>query len=107
MEIHSLSHTSWECTYHIILCPKYRKRIIYGKYREELGSILNKLLQELKIEKLEGHLCADHIHLHLRIAPSISVANAIGALKGKSAIRLHNKFSKKPLKTTGKHFWSR
>jgi putative transposase len=100
------SHVRWDCTYHIIICPKYRKRIIYGKYREHLWGILTNLLKELKIEKLEGHLMSDHVHFQLKIPPSVAVSKVIWTLKGKSAIRLHNKYAKRPIRTTNKSFWS-
>jgi putative transposase len=100
------SHVRWDCTYHIVICPKFRKRIIYGKYKEQLWNILNDLLRELKIEKLEGHLMPDHIHFQLKIPPSVAVCKVIGTLKGKSAIRLHNKYANRPIRTTNKAFWS-
>ena len=102
-----MSHTSWDCSYHIVFCPKYRKRIIYGNKKKQLWAIINKLLQEMKIEKLEWHLCVDHVHLHLRIPPSLAVSDVVWTLKWKSAIRLHNKHATKPRKTTNKSFWSR
>ena len=100
------SHVRWDCTYHIVFCPKFRKRIIYGKYKKYLWEIITTLLKEMKIEKLEGHLMPDHIHLQIKIPPSVSVARVVWSLKGKSAIRLHNKFATRPIRTTNKSFYS-
>lgn len=101
-----MAHVTWDCTYHIVICPKYRKRKIYGILKKNLWKILTKLLGEMKIEKLEWNLWIDHIHLQLKIPPSLSVSKVIGTIKGKSAIRLHNQYgSKKHI--TNKHFWSR
>ncbi len=100
------AHVRWDCTYHIVICPKFRKRILYGKYREQLWDILSDLLREMKIEKLEWHLMPDHIHFQLKIPPSVAVCKIIWTLKGKSAIRLHNKYAKRPIRTTNKAFWS-
>ena len=101
-----MAHVTWDCTYHIVICPKYRRRKIYGKLKKSLWKILTKLLDEMKIEKLEWNLGVDHIHLQLKIPPSLSVSKVIGTLKGKSAIRLHNQYGTKK-HTTNKHFWSR
>lgn len=103
----SSSHAQWDCTYHLVICPKYRKKIIYGKFKTQLWDIITKLLREMKVEKIEWFLCADHIHLQLRIPPALRVASVIWQLKGKSAIQLHNRCSKKPYNTGHKHFWSR
>ena len=102
-----MAHTSFDCSYHIVLCPKYRKKIIYGTYKTQLWNILNDLLREMKIEKLEWHLMKDHIHLQLKIPPSLSVAKVIGTLKWKSAIRLHNRYAPRRTALGHKHFWSR
>ena len=101
-----MAHVTWDCTYHIVICPKYRRRKIYGRLKKSLWAILTKLLGEMKIEKLEWNLSQDHIHLQLKIPPSLSVSKVIGTLKGKSAIRLHNQYGTKK-HTTNKHFWSR
>lgn len=101
-----MAHVTWDCTYHIVICPKYRRRKIYGKLKKSLWKILTKLLDEMKIEKLEWNLGVDHIHLQLKIPPSLPVSKVIGTLKGKSAIRLHNQHGTKK-HTTNKHFWSR
>ena len=99
--------TDADCTYHIVFCPKYRKKIIYGKLKIQLWNILNNLLKQMKIEKLEGHLMKDHVHLQLKIPPSISVSAIVWKLKGKSAITLYNKHASRRTATGNKHFWSR
>ena len=89
MENHSLSHTRWECLYHIVWIPKYRRKRLYGDLRRELGEILAALVEQMDgAEKVEGSACADHIHTCLRIAPKHAVSSVVGKLKGRSAIVL-------------------
>lgn len=89
MENHSLSHTRWECLYHIVWIPKYRRKRLYGDLRRELGEILAALVEQMDgVEKVEGSACADHIHICLRIAPKHAVSSVVGKLKGRSAIVL-------------------
>ena len=89
MENHSLSHTRWECLYHIVWIPKYRRKALYGGMRRELGEILAALVEQMDgVEKLEGPACVDHIHICLRIAPKHAVSSVVGKLKGRSAIVL-------------------
>ena len=101
----SLSHVKWECKYHIVWVPKYRRRLLYGRIRRRVGEIVRELCSQRGIELLEGNAVIDHIHLVASIPPKYSVSNAIGFLKGKSAIRLHREFLRDKL--TGKHFWIR
>jgi putative transposase len=84
----SLSHTKWDCKYHIVFIPKYRRKIIYGKYRREIGRILRQLCEYKGIEIIEANACIDHIHMLVSIPPKHSVSNIMGYLKGKSAIML-------------------
>jgi Transposase IS200 like len=72
-----MAHTQHDCTYHIVFCPKYHKKIIYGKFKTQLGSIINEILKQMKIDKIEGHLSKDHIHLQLRIPPSLAVSTVV------------------------------
>ena len=102
----SLSHVRWDCKYHVVIVPKYRKRRLYGKFRESVGGILKELCRQKRIEMLEGHLMSDHIHMCLSVPPKFSVAFIIGFLKGKSAIRIHREILKVK-RVTGLHFWSR
>lgn len=92
MDKHSLSHTSWECIYHVVWIPKYRRKVLYGQTRREIGEILRMLVDRMDgVEIVEGTACPDHIHICLRIAPKHSVSNVVGKLKGKSAILLHGR----------------
>ncbi|MEJ2023491.1 MAG: IS200/IS605 family transposase [Deltaproteobacteria bacterium] len=102
----SLSHVRWDCKYHVVIVPKYRKRRLYGKYRQAVGDILKELCRQKRIEMLEGHLMPDHIHMCLSVPPKFSMAFIMGFLKGKSAIRIHREILKVK-RVTGLHFWSR
>ena len=101
------AHVRWECKYHIIIMPKYRKKILYGTVRKRVGEILRTLARQKGIEIIEGHLCKDHIHMAMSIPPKYSIAMIIGFLKGKSAIMLNREYSKGKKNYYGKHFWSR
>ena len=102
----SLSHVRWECKYHIVIIPKYRKRELYGKLRKGVGDVIRDLCRQRGIEMLEGHLMPDHIHMCLSIPPKYSVAFVIGFIKGKSAVRIRRQLLGNP-RVTGLHFWSR
>jgi putative transposase len=102
----SLSHVRWECKYHIVIIPKYRKRMLYGKLKKHVGEVIREVCRQREIELIEGHLMPDHIHMCLSIPPKQSVAFAIGFIKGKSAVRIHRQILGKK-KVTGLHFWSR
>ena len=92
MEKHSLSHTSWECVYHVVWIPKYRRKVLYVETRREVGEILRMLVDHMDgVEIVEGTACVDHIHICLRIAPKHSVSHVVGRLKGKRAIVLHER----------------
>jgi putative transposase len=102
----SLSHVRWDCKYHIVIVPKYRKKKLYGKFRSRVGEIIRDLCRQKGVEFLEGHLMPDHIHMCLSVPPKFSIAFVIGFLKGKSAVRIHRGI----LKTgnpKGLHFWAR
>ena len=102
----SLSHVRWECKYHIVIIPKYRKRVLYGKLKKHVGEVIREVCRQRGIELIEGHLMPDHIHMCVSIPPKHSVAFAIGFIKGKSAVRIHRQIPGKK-KVTGLHFWSR
>ena len=91
----------------MVFVPKYRKKVLYGRERRRVGEILRALCQQRGVVLLEGHAMPDHIHLCLSIPPKFSVANTIGFLKGKSAIRIHREFLGRPRNFTGFHFWAR
>jgi putative transposase len=101
----SQSHVKWECNYHIVIVPKYRKKVLFGQTRSRLREILRELAKRKGIKIIEGHVMPDHVHMMLSIPPKYSVAHTIGYLKGKSAIWLHNEFgNKKSIRQ--KSFWS-
>jgi len=104
-EWQSLSHVRWDCKYHVVIVPKYRKRKLYGRVKKEVGEILRELSRQRGVEILEGQLMPDHVHMCLRIPPKFSVAFVIGFLKGKSAVIIHRRTGNK--RVTGLHFWSR
>ena len=106
-EWQSQSHVRWYCRYHVVFVPKYRKRAIFGPLRKGIGRILRQLCQQHGIELLEGHALSDHVHLCLSIPPKFSVANTVGFLKGKSAIRIHREYLAKDRNFTGFHFWAK
>ena len=101
----SQSHVKWECKYHIVWCPKYRRKKLYGQLRRHFSEITHELCRQKGVEVIEGHARPDHVHLCLSIPPKYSVSSIVGFLKGKSAIKLNREFSK--AKSTGKHFWIR
>ena len=106
-DFESLAHVRWECKYHVIFIPKYRRKAIFGKLRAEIGRILRDLCDQKGIGLLEGHAMGDHVHLCLSIPPKYSVANTVGFLKGKSAIRIHREYLGKERNFSGYHFWAR
>ena len=85
----SLSHVKWECKHHVVIVPKYRRKVLYGKLRRKIGEILRELCRQKGVMLLEGHLMPDHVHMCLSVPPKHSIAFVIGFLKGKSAIRIH------------------
>ena len=91
-EWQSQSHVRWYCKYHVVWVPTYRKRVIFGQVRRGIGTILRELCRRHGVELLEGHALADHVHLLLSVPPKFSVANTVGFLKGKSAIRIHREY---------------
>jgi len=102
----SLSHVKWDCKYHVVIISKYRNRVIYGAQRQKIGGIIRELCRQKGIEIHEGHAMPDHVHLLLSIPPKFSVANTVGFIKGKSAIRIHRDLLKSK-KMTGLSFWAR
>ena len=101
----SLSHVRWECKYHVIWIPKYRKKVIFGNIRKNIGRILRELCEQKNIDMLEGHAMEDHVHLCLSIPPKYSVAYTVGFLKGKSAVRIHRELLQQR-RMSGLHFWA-
>ena len=107
MDKNSLSHTSWNCKYHIEFAPKYRRKEIYGKIRVEIGKILRLLCQRKEIEIIEAECCKDHIHMLVRIPPKYAVSQIVGYLKGKSSLMIFDKFANLKYKYGNRHFWCR
>ncbi len=103
----SLAHTKWNCKYHIVFAPKYRRQEIYGKIRAEIGKILRLLCQRKDIEIIEAECCKDHIHMLVRIPPKYSVSQIVGYLKGKSSLMIFDKFANLKYKYGNRHFWCR
>jgi putative transposase len=103
----SLSHTKWECKYHVVWIPKCRKKVLYGKLREHLGTLLKDLARQQGCEILEGHLLPDHVHFLISIPPKYAVSKVIGYIKGKSAIGIARNFGGRRKNFTGESFWAR
>jgi len=103
----NLVHSKWDCKYHIIWIPKYRRKVIYGKLRKEIGTILRRLCDYKGIEIIEGKACVDHLHICISIPPKYSVSSIVGYLKGKSAITIFEKFSRLRKNFRGHSFWAR
>ena len=101
----SLSHVRWDCKYHVVIVPKYRKKVIYGKLRRQVGPILRRLCQQRGVTLLEGHAMSDHIHMCLSVPPKFSIAHTIGYLKGKSAVLIHRQLLHER-RMTGLSFWA-
>ena len=103
----SLNHTKWECKYHVVFIPKYRKRRIYGGIRRYLGRVLRRLAEQRESRVEEGHLMPDHVHMMISIPPKYSVSQVIGYIKGKSAIHIAREFAGRKRNFVGQHFWAR
>ncbi len=101
----SLTHCRYECKYHVVFAPKFRRQIIYGKIKSEIGKILRKLCEYKGIEILEANACSDHIHMLLIIPPKYSIAQVMGYLKGKSSLMIFDKFANLKYKYGNRHFW--
>ena len=106
-DINSLSHTKWNCKYHIVFCPKYRRQEIYGKIKEDVGKILRKLCEAKGVENIEAEACPDHIHMLVSIPPHLSVAQFMGYLKGKSSLMIFDRHANLKYKYGNRHFWCR
>ena len=106
-DTNSLAHTTWNCKYHIVFAPKYRRRVFFGQKRKEIGAILRSLCEWKQVEIIEAEVCPDHIHMLLKIPPKLSVASFVGFLKGKSSILLYQKFANMKFKYRNREFWCR
>ena len=106
-DIDRLSHTKWRCQYHIVFAPKYRRQVIYGKYKVEIWKILRLICQRNGIEIIEANACPDHIHMLVAIPPKMSVSKFMGILKGKSSLMIFDRFANLKYKYGNRHFWCR
>ena len=103
----SLSHTKWDCKYHVVFIPKYRRKRIFGKLRGHLGEILHELAKQKQSRIVEGHLRSDQVHMCISIPPKFSVSSVVGFIKGKSAISIARNFLGRRRNFTGESFWAR
>ena len=101
------AHSTWRCQYHIVFAPKFRRKVIYGQLKEDIGRILRKLCEEKKVEIIEAEACADHIHMLVSIPPHLSVAQFMGYLKGKSTLMIFDRHANLKYRYGSRHFWCR
>ena len=105
MDKNTLAHTKWNCKYHIVFAPKYRRRIIYGKIKVDIGKILRKLCEQKGVEIIEANLCPDHIHMLVSIPPKMSVSSFVGYLKGKSSLMIFDRHANMKYRYGNRKFW--
>src|SRR5258708_33609030 len=106
-EYESLSHSKWECKYHVVFIPKGRRKVLYGKLRQHLGEVFRKLAEQKESRIEEGHLRPDHVHIMISIPPKYAVPQVIGFIKGKSAIHLARVYGERKQNFAGQSFWER
>ena len=107
MDEETLAHTKWNCKYHIVFAPKFRRQIVYDRIRTEIGKILRSLCERKGIEIIEAELCKDHIHMLIAIPPKYSVSQVMGYLKGKSSLMIFDRFAHMKYKYGSRRFWCR
>ena len=107
MDDNSLAHTQWNCKYHIVFAPKFRRQIIYGRLKVSIGRILRELCERKHVEIVEANACPDHIHMLVKIPPKMSVADFMGYLKGKSSLMIFDQHANLKYKYGNRHFWCR
>ena len=105
MDESSLSHTRWDCKYHIVFSPKYRREVIYGKLKKDIGQILRELCEHKEVEIVEANACVDHIHMLVRIPPKMSVSYFMGYLKGKSTLMIFERHANLKYRYGRRQFW--
>ena len=106
-DMNSLSHTRWNCKYHIVFAPKYRRRVFFGEKRQQVGKILRQLCEWKKVNIIEAEVCPEHVHMLLEIPPKVSVSGFMGYLKGKSSLMLYEQFPELKFKYRNREFWCR
>ena len=107
MDVNSLAHTKWNCKYHVVFAPKFRRIIIYNQLREDIGKIIRMLCERKDIKIIEAELCPDHIHMLISVPPKVSIAEAIGYIKGKSTLLIFDKHADLKYKYGQRQFWCR
>lgn len=107
MDSNSLSHTKWNCKYHIVFAPKYRRKVAYGKIKQDIANILSMLCKRKGVKIVEAEICPDHVHMLVEIPPSISVSYFVGYLKGKSTLMIFERHANLKYKYGNRHFWCR
>ena len=106
-EIRHTAHSTYRCQYHIVFAPKYRRKVIYGKLREDIGQILRKLCEQKGVEILEANAMPDHIHMLVSVPPYLSIAQFMGYIKGKSTLMIFDRHANLKYKYGSRHFWCR
>ena len=106
-DMNSLSHTSWNCKYHIVFAPKYRRKVFNGEKRREIGEIMRPICMWKKVKIVEAEVCVDHVHMLLEIPPKVSVSSFMGYLKGKSSLMIYEKYPELKYKYRNREFWCR
>ena len=107
LDTDSLAHTKWNCKYHVVFAPKYRRQVIYGKIKADIGKMLRKLCEYKQIEILEAEACKDHIHMLISVPPKYSISQIMGYLKGKGSLMIFEKYANLKYKYGNRHFWCR
>ena len=107
MDVSSLSHSKWNCKYHVVFAPKYRRKVIYDELRRDIANILSMLCKRKGVEIIEAEMCPDHVHMLVKIPPNISVSGFMGYLKGKSTLMIFERHANLKYKYGNRHFWCR
>ncbi|MCP4098875.1 MAG: IS200/IS605 family transposase [Planctomycetaceae bacterium] len=106
-QVNSLNHTRWECTYHIVFIPKFRKKVLFNQIRKEVGEVFHRLARQRESFIEEGHIMSDHVHMMISIPPKYAVSQVVGFIKGKSAIHIARTYVGRKRNYVGQHFWAR
>ena len=106
-DMRSLTHTKWRCQYHIVFAPKYRRQIIYGKYKKEIGKMIRVICERNDVEIIEANAWPDHIHMLVSIPPKMSISRFMGILKGKTSLMIFDRFAQLKYRYGNRHFWCR
>ena len=107
MDKNSLAHTTWNCKYHIVFAPKYRRKIIFGELKQDIANILSMLCKRKEVNIVEAEICRDHVHMLVEIPPKMSVSDFVGYLKGKSTLMIFERHANLKYKYGNRHFWCR